>query len=104
MPAFDYQLLLKHILTQGVAWAPDQEIIYRDQVRYTYSAMYQRVLRLGGALQALGVKPGTGQRHQWTATDANVFWHPSFGAVLHTINPRLAPETSSAVAHAEDRC
>ena len=62
MPAFDYQLLLKHILQHGVAWAPDQEIVYRDQVRYTYTAMYQRVLRLAGALQALGGQAGRSRR------------------------------------------
>jgi hypothetical protein len=54
MAAYDFQLLLEH----GVAWAPDQEIIYRDQVRHTYTDMYDRVLRLGAALQRLGVKEG----------------------------------------------
>ncbi|HSR32482.1 MAG TPA: fatty acid--CoA ligase, partial [Anaerolineae bacterium] len=59
MAAYDFQLLLKHVLEYGVAWAPDQMIVYRDQVCHTYSAMYQRVLRLAGALQALGVEKGT---------------------------------------------
>jgi len=106
MSAFNYQLLLKHILHQGVAWAPDQEIVYRDQVRYTYSAMYQRVLRLGGALQALGVKPGARvgviewDSHRYLEM---YFGVPGIGAVLHTINPRLAPEDLVyTVAHAED--
>jgi hypothetical protein len=26
MVAYDFQLLLKHLLEHGVAWAPDQEI------------------------------------------------------------------------------
>jgi len=106
MSAFDYQLLLKHILHQGVAWAPDQEIIYRDQVRHTYSTMYQRVLRLGGALLALGVKQGTRvgviewDSHRYLEM---YFGIPGIGAVLHTINPRLAPEDLVyTVAHAED--
>jgi len=106
MSAYDYQLLLKHILHQGVAWAPDQEIIYRDQVRHTYSTMYQRVLRLGGALQALGVKQGTRvgviewDSHRYLEM---YFGIPGIGAVLHTINPRLAPEDLVyTVAHAED--
>ncbi len=59
MPAYNFPLLLKHILNYGVAWAPAQEIVYRDLVRHTYTTMYNRVLRLAGALQALGVKPGT---------------------------------------------
>jgi fatty-acyl-CoA synthase len=106
MSAFDYQLLLKHILHQGVAWAPDQEIIYRDQIRHTYSTMYQRVLRLGGALLALGVKQGTRvgviewDSHRYLEM---YFGIPGIGAVLHTINPRLAPEDLVyTVAHAED--
>ena len=46
MTAYDYQLLLKHLLEHGVAWAPDQEIVYRDLVRYSYREMYCRVLKL----------------------------------------------------------
>ena len=106
MAAYDYQLLLKHILQQGVAWAPDQEIIYRDQVRQTYTTMYQRVLRLGGALLALGVKKGTRvgviewDSHRYLEM---YFGIPGVGAVLHTINPRLAPgDLLYTVAHAED--
>jgi fatty-acyl-CoA synthase len=99
-------LLLKRILQQGVAWAPDQDIIYRDQIRHTYSTMFQRVLRLGGALQALGVKQGTRvgviewDSHRYLEM---YFGIPGIGAVLHTINPRLAPEDLVyTVAHAED--
>lgn len=106
MSAFNYQLLLKHILQQGIAWAPDQEIIYRDQLRHTYSTMYQRVLRLGAALQGLGVKEGTRvgvmewDSHRYLEM---YFGIPGIGAVLHTINPRLAPEDLLyTIAHAED--
>lgn len=106
MAAYDYQLLLKHILKHGVAWAPDQEIVYRDQVRYTYSRMYERVLRLGGALRAVGVEKGTKvgviewDSHRYLEM---YFGIPSIGAILHTINPRLAPEDLVyTMAHAED--
>ncbi|MGA2111051.1 MAG: fatty acid--CoA ligase [Anaerolineales bacterium] len=106
MAAYDYQLLLKRILEQGVGWAPDQEIIYRDQVRLTYSTMYQRVLRLGAALLALGVKKGTRvgviewDSHRYLEM---YFGVPGVGAVLHTINPRLAPsDLIYTVGHAGD--
>lgn len=106
MATYDYQLLLKHILNHGVAWAPDQEIVYRDQVRYTYSRMYERVLRLGGALRALGVEKGTRigviewDSHRYLEM---YFGIPSIGGILHTINPRLAPEDLVyTMAHAED--
>ncbi len=106
MSAYNYQLLLKHVLQHGVGWVPDQEIIYRNQVRHTYSAMYQRVLRLGGALRALGVKQGTKvgviewDSHRYLEM---YFGIPGIGAVLHTINPRLAPEDLAyTMGHAED--
>ena len=71
MAAYDFQLMLKHLLEHGVAWAPNQEIVYRDQVRYTYLEMY--------------------------------FGIPGSGAVLHTINPNLAPENVIyTMEHAED--
>ncbi|HHS96519.1 MAG TPA: fatty-acid--CoA ligase [Chloroflexi bacterium] len=106
MPAYKYQLLLKHILRFGVEWAPDQEIVYRDLVRYTYTEMYQRVLRLGAALQHLGVEKGTKvgviewDSHRYLEM---YFGIPGIGAILHTINPRLAPEDLVyTMMHAED--
>lgn len=106
MPAYNFQLLLKHILNYGVAWAPEQEIVYRDLVRYSYTTMYGRVLRLASALQSLGVKPGTRvgviewDSHRYLEM---YFAIPGIGAVLHTINPRLAPEDIAyTMAHAED--
>ncbi len=106
MPAYNFQLLLKHILNYGVAWAPEQEIVYRDLVRHSYTTMYGRVLRLASALQSLGVKPGTRvgviewDSHRYLEM---YFAIPGIGAVLHTINPRLAPEDIAyTMAHAED--
>ncbi len=106
MAAYDFQLLLKYLLEQGVAWAPDQEIIYRDQVRYTYVDMYHRVLRLASALQRLGVQKGTKvgviewDSHRYLEM---YFGIPGIGAILHTLNPNLAPENVIYTAeHAED--
>jgi len=106
MHAYDYQLLLKHLLEHGVAWAPGQEIVYRDQLRYTYEDMYGRVLKLAAALQALGVTAGTKvgviewDSHRYLEM---YFGIPAIGAVLHTINPRLSPENLVyTMGHAED--
>ncbi len=106
MAAYDFQLLTKYLLEHGVAWAPDQEIVYRDQVRYTYTDMYQRVLKLGAALQGLGVKEGTKvgviewDSHRYLEM---YFGITGIGAVLHTINPLLAPEDLIyTMVHAED--
>jgi fatty-acyl-CoA synthase len=106
MPAYDYQLLLKRLLQQGVAWAPDQEIVFRDKVRMTYRDLYQRVLCLGGALRSLGVDSGTRvgvlewDSHRYLEL---YFGVPGIGAVLHTINPGLAFEQLLySIVHAED--
>ena len=106
MTAYDFQLLLKHLLEHGVAWAPNQEIVYRDQVRYTYTDMYGRVLILAAALQQLGVEKGTKigviewDSHRYLEM---YFGIPGIGAVLHTINPNLAPENVIyTMEHAED--
>ncbi len=106
MVAYDYQLLLKHLLEHGVSWAPDQEIVYRDQWRYTYADMYPRVLKLASALQRLGVKEGSKvgviewDSHRYLEM---YFAIPGIGAVLHTINPRLSLENLIyTMTHAED--
>jgi fatty-acyl-CoA synthase len=106
MFAYDYQLLLKHLLEHGVAWAPDREIVYRDQVRYAYRDMYGRVLKLASALQELGVKAGTKvgviewDSHRFLEM---YFGIPGIGAVLHTVNPRLSLDNLAyTMAHAED--
>jgi fatty-acyl-CoA synthase len=104
--AYDFQLLLKYLLEQGVTWAPNQEIVYRDQLRYAYADMYTRVLRLASALQRLGVKEGTRvgviewDSHRYLEM---YFGIPGIGAILHTINPRLSLENLIyTMAHAED--
>jgi len=106
MSAYAYQLLLKHLLHQGVTWAPQQEIIYRDQMRSNYTTLYRRVLQLGGALLALGVKKGTKvgviewDSHRYLEM---YFAIPGVGAVMHTVNPGLAAEDFLyTINHAED--
>jgi fatty-acyl-CoA synthase len=106
MAPYDYQLTLNHVLTSGVKWVPDQEIFYRDKFSYTYKDMYQRVLHLAGALQKAGVKPGARvgviewDSHRYLEM---YFAIPGIGAVLHTINPRLAPkDVGYIINHAED--
>lgn len=106
MPPYNYQLLLKHILESGVQWAPKQKIYYRDIWEYTYAEMYQRVLKLAGALQSIGVKMGTRvgiiewDSHRYLEM---YFAVPGIGAIMHTINPRLAPaDVAYTILHAED--
>jgi fatty-acyl-CoA synthase len=107
MPPYDYQLLIKHILEHGIEWAPDQEIVYQDQMRCTYREMNSRILALASALKILGVKKGTRvgviewDSHRYLEM---YFAIPGVGAVLHTINPNLSPENVLyTIEHAEDQ-
>jgi fatty-acyl-CoA synthase len=106
MAAYDYPLILKQVLHSGINWTPDQEIHYRDQFSYTYKDMYQRVLQLAAALQKAGVKAGTRVGViEWDSHRYLEMYYaiPGIGAVLHTINPRLAPQdVGYIIHHAED--
>jgi fatty-acyl-CoA synthase len=104
--AYDYQLLMKHVLETGANYAPKQEIVYRDIHRYTYRDLYKRVHKLAAALEELGVKKGTRvavlewDSHRYLEC---YFAIPGMGAVLHTVNIRLSPEDLLyTMQHAED--
>src|SRR5260370_22408714 len=56
--AYDYPLLIKHLLHTPLATAPEQEIVYRDISRSTYRVLHQRIGLLASGLARLGVKPG----------------------------------------------
>src|SRR5215471_10853830 len=93
--AYDYPLLIKHLLHTPLATAPDQEIVYRDRSRYTYRTLRERISRLATGLAALGVKPGdTVAVMDWDSHRylECYFAIPMMGAVLQTVNIRLSPE------------
>ena len=104
--AVEHPLLIARILDQGLANAPEQEIVYGDRLRCTYATLAERVRRLASALATLGVKPG--------ATVAMMDWDshrylecffavPMMGAVLHTVNVRISPEqVLYTINHAQD--
>jgi fatty-acyl-CoA synthase len=104
--AYSYQLLIKHILTTPLIYAPKQEIVYRDRLRYDYDTFFNRVTRLAGMLQKQGVQPGdTVAIMDWDSHRylECFFAVPMMGAVLHTINIRLSPEQLIyTINHAED--
>jgi fatty-acyl-CoA synthase len=93
--AYDYPLLIKHLLHTPLVVAPDQEIVYRDISRYTYRTLHQRIGRLASGLAALGVRPGETiavmdwDSHRYLEC---FFAIPMMGAVLQTVNIRLSPE------------
>ncbi|NIS59549.1 MAG: long-chain-fatty-acid--CoA ligase [Proteobacteria bacterium] len=104
--AYRYPLLIKQLLHTPILWAPDQEIVYRDLMRYTYQDLYRRINRLASALASLGVAPGDTvavldwDSHRYLEC---FFTIPMMGAILHTVNIRLSPEQILyTMKHAED--
>jgi len=93
--AYAYPLLIRHLWHAPMTCNPRQEIVSGETLRYDYAALYARVERLAGGLASLGIGKGD--------TVAVINWDdhrylecffaiPMIGAVLHTVNPRLAPE------------
>ena len=104
--AYPYPLLIKQLLNTPIYYAPDQEIVYRDAVRYTYRDLYRRIDRLASALESLGVGPGDTvavldwDSHRYLEC---FFAVPMMGAILHTVNVRLSPrQILYTMNHAED--
>ena len=104
--AHQYPLLIKQLLLSGPRYSPDQEIVYANHSKYTYTDLVERINRLANALTDAGVKPGdTVAVMDWdTPRYLECFFAiPMIGAVLHTVNVRLSPEQIVyTMNHAED--
>ncbi|WP_449433518.1 fatty acid--CoA ligase [Pseudomonas putida] len=104
--AYSYPLLIKSLLLSGVRYEPGQEIVYADKLRYSYKTLIERIHRLANALTAAGVKAGdTVAMLDWDSHRylECFFAVPMIGAVLHTVNIRLAPDqVLYTMNHAED--
>ena len=93
--AYSYPLLIKQLLHTPLAVAPEQEIVYRDKIRYDYWTLRHRIGQLASGLSALGAKRGdTVAMMDWDSHRylESYFAVPMMGAVLMTVNVRLAPE------------
>jgi len=105
----DTPLTLTPLLERAGRLFPKKEIASRTDGgmhRYTYADFHRRVHRLAWALEKIGVQPGdrvgtlcwNGYRHLEL-----YFAVPCFGAVLHTLNLRLAPDQLAYIInHAGD--
>lgn len=91
--AYDSSLLIKHLLQTPLTYFPDQEIIYRDRLRYSYVDLSRRVSQLANGLTRIGVRSGDTvgvmdwDSHRYLEC---FFAVPMMGAVLFTINVRLS--------------
>ena len=94
----NYPLLIPRLLERANTFFPHKEIVTREgdgAHRYTYRDMAGRTARLSNALAGLGVgvgdRVGTFAWNTYRHLEA-YFAAPVMGAVVHTINIRLAPE------------
>ena len=103
--AYAYPLLLRQLLHTPLALADGGEVVH-DGRRFGYPRFVDRVTRLAAALERLGV--GRGDTVAVMDWDSHrylecFFAVPMLGAVLHTINIRLAPEqVLYTIEHARD--
>ena len=104
--AYAYPLLIKQLLHTPILYAPDQQIVYRDLIRYTYKEFYNRIQQLASALSSAGVRPGDTvavldwDSHRYLEC---FFAIPMMGAILHTVNIRMSREQILySMEHAED--
>jgi fatty-acyl-CoA synthase len=103
--AHDYQLSIGNLLAGSLSSASRNEIVYRDKRRYDYPVLAQRLARLANVLAEHGVAAGTTvgvmdwDSHRYLEC---YFAVPMLGAVLLTINVRLAPDqVAYTIAHAQ---
>ncbi|GAC1488482.1 MAG: long-chain fatty acid--CoA ligase [Candidatus Limnocylindrales bacterium] len=105
-----YELTIPSILRRAESLFGEREIVSRlpdrSLHRYAYADLGRRVRRLASALRSLGVQPGdrvatlAWNHHQHLEA---YFAVPALGAVVHTLNLRLAGEDLAyIVRHAGD--
>lgn len=101
-----YQLLIKNLLLNPAIKNPNQEIVYKDKLRFSYKEFTQRVHQLANLLTNMGIKKGDTvavmdyDSHRYLEL---YFAIPMIGAILHTVNVRLSPEQILyTIDHAED--
>ncbi len=93
--AYDFPLLIKQLWITPLANAPNQQIVYRDQQRFTYRQTWARLASLASSLAKIGVEPGmTVAVMDWDSHRylECFFAIPMMGCVLQTVNVRLPPE------------
>ena len=105
-----YPLTLTSILNRARTYFPRKEVVTRlpDRIhRYTYADMCARVCKLANVLASSGVSRGDRvgvfgwNTHRYLEA---YFAAPCMGAVVHTINIRLAPDDLvHIINHAQDK-
>jgi fatty-acyl-CoA synthase len=102
--AYSFPLTIGHLLDSAIMSSGDRQIVYREQVRFDYRELRQRIGRLASVLTSLGAHEGmTIAMMDWDSHRylEAYFAVPMMGAVLQTVNVRLAPvQIAYTLAHA----
>ena len=102
----DFPLLIKSLLRTPLQIAADMEIVSDGLMRYSYRDFEGRLKRFAAGLAAQGI--GQGDVVAVMDWDTHRYFEaffavPMIGAVLHTVNVRLAPaQIAYTIDHAED--
>ncbi len=103
--AYRFPLTIGHLLDSSLLTSGDQEIVYRDQARFTYRRFRERIGRLASMLAGFGARVGmTVAVMDWDSHRylEAYFAVPMMGAVLQTVNVRLSPaQIAYTLRHAE---
>jgi hypothetical protein len=94
LSAYNYPLIVKHLLHQPLLRAQNQEIVYRDR-RQTYGTFRDRLGRLASGLAEMGMEAeDVVAVMDWDSHCYHecYFALPMAGAILQTVNLRLSPE------------
>lgn len=103
-------LTLTPLLERAARLFPATEIVSKTDSgfhRYTYADFHQRVHRLAHAMRRMGIEPGDRVGSLCWNSHRHLelyFAVTCYGAVLHTLNLRLAPDQLAYIInHADDR-
>jgi fatty-acyl-CoA synthase len=93
--SYRFPLTIGHLLDRALVTSGHQEIVYRDEFRFTYREFTERVGRLASLLSSLGGKEGMTisvldwDSHRYLEA---YFAIPMMGAVLQSVNVRMPLE------------
>lgn len=93
--AYDFPLIIKQLLNRSKVTARDQEIVYSDKQRFTYSQFFKRINQLANVLAKLNLDAGDivavmdWDSHRYLEA---YFAVPMSQLILQTVNIRLSPD------------
>ncbi|PNK59548.1 fatty acid--CoA ligase [Psychrobacter sp. FDAARGOS_221] len=93
--AYGFDLTIKQLLNRSKLTAQDQQIVYADKKRMTYSELFVRIAKLANVLESLNLQKGDviavmdWDTHRFLES---YFAIPMSQYVLQTVNIRLSPD------------